>query len=490
MDDTNSSMEGYAPTVTVGKARPPERDVYREAWKHPEYREVAPGESCAMKFLQQAQPKKGATVLDLGCGTGRGGTLLAALGGMNVTFVDFADNCLDDTVVELLQTHSNVMRFHEADLTKEIPLTAEYGFCTDVLEHIPESDVDKVLDNCLVACQHTFFQISTVDDVMGGLVGHPLHLTVKPYAWWLKKFNERDCTIHWSQDNGNACMFYVTAWWDGSKIVDIGVLNTDEEVVKKNVRHNIQQGWIEISPHETNNEEVMILGGGPSTAEFLEDIKKKRAEGVKLVALNGAYGWCIENGLTPSALIMVDAREFNARFSKPVVDGCKYLIASQCDPAVFEGLPKERTYIWHTTTEMIRDILNEHSEIWYVVPGGSTVLLRAIPLLRMLGFKKFHLYGCDSCLSADKHHAYAQPENDAAMVLPAIVGGRTFHCHAWMVSQAQEFMDMIRFLGDEIELELYGDGLLTHILNTGAKIHDEMELAAEQEEERLAATGQ
>jgi hypothetical protein len=47
--------------------------------------------------------------------------------------------------------------------------------------------VDKVLDNCLAACKHVFFQISTVDDVMGGMIGHPLHLTVKPYEWWLKE---------------------------------------------------------------------------------------------------------------------------------------------------------------------------------------------------------------------------------------------------------------------------------------------------------------
>ena len=75
-----------------------------------------------------------------------------------------------------------------------------------------------------------------------------------------------------------------------------------------------------------------------------------------------------------------------ARFVEPVVEGCKYLISSQCDPSVFENLPKDRTFIWHTSTEIIQDILKEaYPERWYTIPGGSTVLLRAIPLMAMMG---------------------------------------------------------------------------------------------------------
>jgi hypothetical protein len=98
-------------------------------------------------------------------------------------------------------------------------------------------------------------------------------------------------------------------------------------------------------------------------------------------------------------------------------------------------------------------------------------MLRAIPLLRMLGFKRFHLYGFDSCLT-DEHHAYAQPENDSEHVVSATVGGRVFRCHVWMLSQAQEFIDLVKFMGDEIDLQVHGDGLISHIIETGAAIDD------------------
>lgn len=472
---------GAAPVVTIAKAPPiTEQRKYERMWERKEYRAVSPGESVAQVFLAQAKPKRGATVIDLGCGTGRGSLMLAVLGGMDVTMLDFAHNCLDDDIKPMLETQKHVMRFQTADLTKPLAVNAEYGFCTDVMEHIPTEDVDKVLNNALAACQHVFFQISTVDDVCGALIGHPLHLTVQPYEWWLQKFKDRGCLIHWSKELGNACMFYVTAWQDGQKLVDVGVLNIEEDIVAKNVKFNVTQGWKQVVPHETNDLEVMILGGGPSLWQYTDQIKQLRADGVKLITLNGAYNWALEQGLVPSAQIIVDAREFNKRFTKPVVDNCVYLIASQCDPSVLEGLPKDKTYLWHTTAAGVKSILDEAYDVWWQIPGGSTVLLRAIPLMRTLGYKKFHLFGCDSCTmkvyeaiktsenTATMHHAYFQVENDRDITIPVTVGGRVFQCTTWQASQAQEFMALIKFLGNEIQLATYGDGLLNHILETGA----------------------
>ena len=472
---TQTSVMSDAPEVKVENVRPLEKDLYKMMWDIPEYRHVAPGENIAHEFLAQAKPKAGSSVLDLGCGTGRGGLNLAFFGNMDVTLVDFAPNCLDADIVPMLKTQSHVLRFVEADLSQPLPVKAAYGYCTDVMEHIRPHHVDKVLDNCLEAAQHVFFAISTVDDVMGEIVGHKLHLSVHPYKWWLKKFRDRKCIIHWSKEVEGACLFYVSSWMDGKDVVNIGEVNTDIDKIKENVEHNIKQGYLQVQPHSTNDMEVMIVGGGPSLPQHVEKIKKLRAKGVKLITINNAYKWCIDNGLTPSAMVMVDAREFNARFTKPVVDDCKYFLASQCNPLCFEGLPKDRTYLWHTQADDLNEVLAEQYETWHPIPGGSTVLLRAIPLFRMLGFKRFHLFGCDSCIEEDKHHAYEQNENDGQLVVPVNVGGKIFNCNPWMVSQAQEFIDIIRMMGDEIELEIYG-GLLHHILETGASYADIKEI--------------
>jgi hypothetical protein len=236
----------------------------------------------------------------------------------------------------------------------------------------------------------------------------------------------------------------------------------------------------------------MLLAGGPSLAEYENEIIAKRKLGIKAVTMNGSYGWALERGLGPVTQIVMDARPFNARFVQPIREDCLYLIASQCDPSVLKGLPRERTYIWHTMIELTRDILTEHyPEGWYRVLGGATVLLRAIPLLGMLGYRRFSMYGCDSCLMGPEHHAYRQTENDHAPVVPIIATtdgrlisssdaeGRIFYCHPWMIAQAAQFVEMIRSpIGDDLEIDIKGDGLLKHILTLASEAQDRAEALA------------
>lgn len=473
MNTVETGIESYAPIVEVAPVRPEESKIYEMCWNNPAYRLVAPGEHAVHTFLEQARPKELATVLDIGCGTGRGSLGLALFGTMDVTMIDFTDNCLDDDIRPMLETQKHVMRFVKADINAPLPVAAHYGYCTDVMEHIAPENVDRVLSNILHACEKVFFQISCVDDVMGKEIGFPLHLTVKPHGWWLQKLQDHGCTVLWSKDGGEYCQFYVTAWIGAKELVDVGVLNVGVEQIKANVLNNVKLGFGQIKPHETNDMEVMILGGGPSLDLYRDEIIALRASGVKLITMNGSYNWALKNGLVPSAQVVVDARAFNARFVQPVVENCRYLIASQCDPSVFEGLPKDMTLLWNTSCSDIIEILNENVEEWYGIPGGSTVLLRTIPMMRMLGYRKFHLYGCDSCVSSDgAHHAYDQPENNDEYVLPVTVGDRVFRCTTWQCSQAQEFMDLIKVFGNEIELDVHGDGLLAYIIKHAADLAD------------------
>ena len=111
-----------------------------------------------------------------------------------------------------------------------------------------------------------------------------------------------------------------------------GSLNIDLELLRNNVSTNIKRGFQQIAPHPTNEVEAMIVGGGPSLKEYIHEIKMLRRNSVKLITLNNAYQYCIDAGVMPSAMVMVDARPFNARFVQNVVPDCKYFMASQCDP--------------------------------------------------------------------------------------------------------------------------------------------------------------
>jgi hypothetical protein len=127
----------------------------------------------------------------------------------NVTAIDFAANCLDDTVLARAK-HIEGFRFIEADLTHPIPVQGDYGFCCDVLEHLPPSQVDRVIRNCLTAAPTCFFQVSTVPDQMGQLITRRLHLSVHPYPWWKDTFKRLGYAVRFSADRGAVGVFLVS----------------------------------------------------------------------------------------------------------------------------------------------------------------------------------------------------------------------------------------------------------------------------------------
>ena len=483
MTVAKAGAKGHPPTVAIAPIKSSEQRKYEKMWAHDAYRAISPGESSASMFLEQAHPMKDSTCIDFGCGTGRGGLMISLLGNMVVTLMDFAENALDPDVRNATVTQPHRISWLQADLTKEIPATAAYGFCCDVMEHIPTEDVDLVLHNIFRSAAHVFFQISGGEDNCGVLEDEELHLTVKSYEWWTKKLRDHNVVIHWSRsaeegvEEGKeytpAYQFYCTGWQNQKDITYDGAVNTEVEQVKANIIENAKTEWQMIHPHPLQHTEVMMLCGGPSLNDFTDEIIQQRKDGMPLITTNGTYNWAIEHGLEPSLQLIIDARAFNKRFTRPLVDGCKYILASQCHPETFEGMPQDRTYIMHTgQASELSDILDDLYELWFPVPGGSTVTLRGLCLLRMLGFHKIHMYGFDSCYRDGDHHAYEQAENDYKVnrVLPVTVGGRVFECDPWMFYQAKEWMEMVDLFGEEIDLDVKGDGLIAHIIKTGATL--------------------
>jgi len=478
MDDTKLGMQGQPPACVI---KPTERSKYEQIWQHDKYRETSPGEQLGHMFLQQAKPAVGETVIDFGCGTGRGGLMLNALGGLKPVFVDFASNALDPDIREASAKNPDKWPFYRHDLSKwPYPMElkgVKYGYCCDVMEHIPPEQVMLVLKNILRSARHVFFSIATEPDNLGGLIGEQLHLTVQPFEWWLDKFNELQCSIHWSHKHDGGALFYVTAFATGNDLQAIMVTNVDEQAIYDNVLANLRLKLNEVCPHDTQDIEIIVLGGGPSLNEFVDEIKAHYDAGTHVVTTNGAYNWCMDRGITKVTQIMVDGREFNRRFVTPVMPNCKYLMGSQCHPSVVASLPTDQTLLWHAgAAPKVREAIDAYAKEsgadreWYPIYGGSTVMLRAIPLLRTLGFRKLHIYGFDSCLSGAEHHAYPQKENEGHRLVEIEVGGRKFQCTAWMWEQAHEFIDLTRAIAEVCDLAVYGDGLIAHIIKTSAAL--------------------
>ena len=254
-------------------------------------------------------------------------------------------------------------------------------------------------------------------------------------------------------------------------------VNEDKEKIRDNIKKNIKRGLPQVQPYETQWDKVVGLAlGGPTLKKTFPDLLEKRQNGMPVITVNGTHKYCMTGGLIPSAMIMLDSREFNNRFVYPLVEECKYFISSQCHPSVFENLKDNKVWIWHCAGDDNIDLLEEeYGKDYFPVMGGATIALRAVHLLRMLGFPKFEMYGFDSCIMED-HHAYDQPENDGEEVIDVMVSGREFLCTAAHYHQAKEFVDMISKTGEHYDLAVHGDGLISHIIKNpdSLKIKEEV----------------
>lgn len=473
MEAAKGSFKGYPPTVTIQpikrNERPSEKALYETIWKNPDYRVVSPGEEQVRDFLVHCQPKRGDTLIDFGCGSGRA-TLALKEAGLDARGIDIADNCLDAEVRDQigLQVH---------DLSEPVMQSATWGYCCDVMEHIPPHQVRKVLGHILDSASTVYFQICTEEDHFGQTVGHPLHLSVHNADWWRQQLLDLKANILREVVTPGYVIFIASSWCGVDKWMERCSLNVPIERIRANIRENLSRNYREVHPHSEQERECVVLAGGPSLNHEIETIKSLREAGAALVTVNGTYEWALQNGLKPSATVMIDSRDFMQRMVQPVTEGCWYMLASQVSPLVFQSVPAEQIWMFHSASSQEHNDYIEATRTelgiggdWYVVPGGSTVMLRALPLLRMLGFKRFHIFGFDSCIMDGAHHAYAQPENDEQCVLRVRLNNqRGFLCHPWMLSQAREFIDFVKNHGDLMELAVYGGGLIAAILETAAE---------------------
>lgn len=158
----------------------PERAKYAEISILPEYNVVHPGLESADWFLDVLDPRAGETVIDIGCGAGGAGLKLAERG-LQVTWLDLVDVRLDSTI--------DRKRFIQSCLWDcSWPLRRrigwDYGFCVDVMEHLPTEYTMLVLDRIVSCCRTSWLQIACAPETHGDLINQRLHLTVRDFEWW------------------------------------------------------------------------------------------------------------------------------------------------------------------------------------------------------------------------------------------------------------------------------------------------------------------
>ena len=271
--------------------------------------------------------------------------------------------------------------------------------------------------------------------------------------------------------------------FDGMAVIDFsgGTINVPEEIILEQVQENILRGLPQVRPYSPNQQTAILVAGGPSLGDTEDELVRSVWRGGKVVTVNGSYNWCIERNIKPSAHVVLDAREFSARFVGDPVPDCNYFLASQVHPKAYEACRGRKVTIFHivSTGDPELEILKKfYFDRISPVSIGTTVTLRAISLLRMLGFMRIEIFGFDSCVfDNDRHHAYEQKENDGEPIIPVWlrIEGRDdlaqrFSCTPWQAKQADDFKKLVEERGDLLQLKVHGPGLISTMLRLGAEL--------------------
>ncbi len=155
-----------------------EREKYEEMWTHDAYRRDAPGAAFVDEAVDALGIQQGDSLIDFGAGTGRASFIFHEFKGLDVTAVDF--------VPAAFEYATGCIKFVQACLW-ELPesLSADWGYCTDVMEHIPPEKVEDVVAGIASRIKRgVYFNIATRPDNLGARIGRKLHMTVMEAHSW------------------------------------------------------------------------------------------------------------------------------------------------------------------------------------------------------------------------------------------------------------------------------------------------------------------
>lgn len=230
------------------------------------------------------------------------------------------------------------------------------------------------------------------------------------------------------------------------------------EEIRSNIVTNLARGLPEVVPGPLPHDGSFVLcGSGPSLLDHVDEIKAEKALGRPVVAIKGAHDVLVAHGVIPDVYLSVEVRDRPIRTPQKE---CLYLLASRCPPGLFESLKDYSVQVFHTWDgkEPIPELKGKP-----LLTGGSTSGLRAVTVGYAWGFRRFVMYGYDSCLAQDGKTKRITGESvEEHKTLYVHVGNRAFKTNGAMALQAQDFRDMIRYLPD-CQFEVKGDGLIAAI---------------------------
>lgn len=189
---------------------------------------------------------------------------------------------------------------------------------------------------------------------------------------------------------------------------------------------------------------VHVYANGPSA--------KTAPRNFPALALNGAYALFPDG---PEMWAALDSGVMVTDFLRDPKARTRHLVASKCDPAVFDALQGHDVSVWHVG-DCGSDVLAPGNNV--ILPG-TTITTTVMGLLMSMGVREVHVYGWDCCYGQDGQ-PYAVPQNhDTSHDITVDIGGKIFHTATKWAAEVQTAIAYMSHLSG-MSITVHGDGMM------------------------------
>ncbi len=243
--------------------------------------------------------------------------------------------------------------------------------------------------------------------------------------------------------------------------------------LSKNVKHTSNLGLRPITDCDAwrSDNRIAVVGGGPSLKHNLKELRRYKY----IMACGSVHDYLVDNNIFPTWCAVTDPDEIMIKYLQRPSPHTKYLLASQCHPKLFDHLRYDDVFVWHAGGSPEENQLIKFPDTDYVLGGGCTIGTRAIVIATHFGFENITLFGFDSCIVGDEHHAYdfVDPSKETlGHIFDIKVGSEdspTFKVAGYMVGQIRDFQALCAIYAKTIKFTIVGDGPLAEIISLASK---------------------
>lgn len=248
----------------------------------------------------------------------------------------------------------------------------------------------------------------------------------------------------------------------------------------ENVRATMARGLPEfVHAPLPNRAAAVIVTGGPSAHMMAQKIRELAAAGATVFAVKAVWRWLMNLGVTPDYCVMIDPHPSQAAYVVGAPKEMKWLIASQCDPAVFDQLKAQNAdvTVFHVPLKgadnpglsLPDGSLDRGKQL---VPGGGGVGSRTVRIAAVMGHVPLHLFGFDCCYQngssaspqriadgAVPSHLY-QLARGQDVIGPVSMNGRVYLSTWCFLTETIDIMQLC-ISGLTPQMHIHGSGMLT-----------------------------